>query len=247
MKPTSTSSAWHRLMHSRIFLLCLVLSGAWVPGAIASMASPSAAFACSETTHCYGTANWNMAGSPGAVYGVSANVRTNCIRLANPSTEFVTNELWAVEQYAGGSWAEAGITAGSGYPSGLHAFTARWDPVDGYRQWDWGTVSANSYYQVVLWQDSSLGQWWMTVGGAGTHTSAITSKADLVLGGVETNSNHTNNDGSLSSMQWESLERNWYSPWGTSNTPLIYLRTDTGTYAHWVSINSWLQMGTNAC
>ncbi len=213
--------------------------------ATAMAVAPGSASACSGSAHCYGRALWQMTGISGAgVYGVAAYVRSNCMYVSNPSTEFVTNEMWAINGIA---WVEAGITAGVPFPNSPTAFAARSDSSGNYRVWNLGGVATNTYYSTQLWQDASLGQWWMQVGSAGEHTSAMTGDSTDVRGGLEADSYHTTNQGSVSSMQWESLSRGWYTPWGTSNTPAPWLQVDSGTYASWVTTNQWVQMGTNAC
>lgn len=234
-----------RKLTRRITSTVALLSAVVAVASTAMAVAPGSASACSASAHCYGRALWQMYSTPGAgVYGIATNVRSNCMYVADPSTEFVTNEVWAIN---GTPWVEAGITAGAPFPNSPTAFAARGDSTGSYRSWNLGGVATNTYYSTQLWQDASLGQWWMQVGSAGVHTSALTGDATDVRGGLEADSYHTTNQGSVSDMRWESLSRNWYTGWGTSNTPAPWLQVDSGTYANWVTTNQWVQMGTNAC
>ena len=215
---------------------------------------------CTPNTVCYGTAYLNVSGTPGSGFlGVAANIRANCLSVPSPSTRFINDELWLVmDELADGNpddffWTEVGVTIGpflnykqSGYANYPVYFWADFRPNYTYNEWINGSGPAlNSYFFAAAYYSSGSNVVTYTPGLQGNSTSQQ-YPANWVQGGVETISDGTRNVGSVSGMQYATLQGSWRTGW-TSGAGNAKLNSEAGTYATWADPYNWLQMGTNPC
>jgi hypothetical protein len=227
---------------ARLVLLTLLALAA--AAAVALTASAGRAYGCSDASHCYGIAEWDVS-SPSGFHGGDVNLRTNCMSLSDYSGHFIDNEMWVVRN---GNWVETGLTEGTPIGAAHRFFWADQRPSGGgyHEHFSSGGFSLNTYYEAhIHWTGN--GTWNVFTGPfGGTSTSQFDAPAYTLQTGTEVSSaDSPHTYGSSSSMQYYDLGGHAQNGWG-SGSGHAYLYSNGSAYVNWASTYDHIRDGVGA-
>lgn len=149
--------------------------------------APAANAALCDGPHCYGEAAWTVTGSGSGFRGAKVTLRSNCMSLPDYTSEFITNELWAVSG-GGTRWVEIGITVGvkpGGYNTSPRRFWAE-NKAAGYFEHYYESYTFDNSLVVTARAPSDGSNDWELWYGSGTRYTSVdglTSPAKTIMTG----------------------------------------------------------------
>lgn len=211
--------------------------------------APAANAALCDGPHCYGEAAWTVTGSGSGFRGAKVTLRSNCMSLPDYTSEFFTNELWAVSG-GGTRWVEIGITVGvkpGGYNTSPRRFWAE-NKAAGYFEHYYESYTFDNSLVVTARAPSDGSNDWELWYGSGTRYTSVdglTSPAKAIMTGVETTSASAHTYGSSREMRWYDLDAGLHDDW-VGSTSGANAFADSGMTADWVAYANWIRTGRGA-
>jgi hypothetical protein len=184
---------------------------------------PSTAAACNPTTHCYGLAEWNVAGET-SFKGLSAYIESYEDSLnAEESKNIITNEAWV--DFKDGYWNESGDVIGCVDIIGCTGSEPRYFWFQNSEKYGYGGVLSSegpkkSLFEVNDYYYPSTGGWYVQAGSLTGGVNGNPANATGLQIGVESTTNNAKNEAEAINLDWEGAQEKWhYSEWksGTSH------------------------------
>jgi hypothetical protein len=193
-------------------------------------ASPAHAATCSPS-HCYAVVEWNRSTT---LHGLSEVLNVSCLTTANPSSNFVTEEMWlgTGSSSTGQYWVEEGMAYGAPQGASRYYFWADNRPNGGgYHEHDL-TISASlhtNYVDDIIWIPPN--SWGVYRGGTSLGTSTVNGGTSLWEStGEETTNTSAQAAATMTGLWYKNTSDTWVENWTGAG-----YRSDNPPYGAWIT------------